>query len=382
MTHQNQNRVRLMENFLSDEEIALLKRGMLSTYLIDEQDIFVRLCQRTRLDPFTKQIHATKRFQKVKQPDGQFKKVPTLVPVTGIMGLLAVADRTGQYNGMVVQWCGPDGVWKDEWLEPDPPAAAKCIVYRKDRTYPEVGIARWQSYVGQTYDYDSKTWYVSDFWSKMPDYMLGKCARAQALRGAFPDQLSNLYIREELESDISDTETETEEISPDELKVIETQRRDSEARARGEEFVQATAPPPPAAEMVEPAFTEDKIPPKSRSPQQQVATQPARASSASASAAESKAPAAAARGKEENDELPFLEEEPAPATPWKEYVILTVPGLEGKKIGELPPQYIAAVENQWIPKVRTEWGKANKKQKEDYNAFEAAIAYLKTERPW
>ena len=212
-------------DFLSKEECALLKRTMLKQFQDDEQESFLRICQRTKLDPFTRQIYATRRFTKVKDEHGQTKKVPTLVPVTGIQGLTAVADRTGQYEGCEIYWTAPDGIWKTEWLEDEPPAAAKCIVFKKGRR-PEVAIARWMSFVGQSWDYEKKQWMIGEFWDRMPDYMLGKCAKAAALRGAFPDPLSNVFIKEELDSNLSDTES----LQEDEAKVERNQEREAEIR--------------------------------------------------------------------------------------------------------------------------------------------------------
>src|SRR6267142_410785 len=241
-------------DFLSKEEVALLKRTMLSKFPEDEQETFIRICQRTRLDPFTRQIYATRRYNKVKDDSGDTKKVPTLVAVTGIMGLTAVADRTHDYDGCEIFWSAKDGEWKSEWLADEVPEAAKCIVYHKHRTHPEVGIARWGSYAGQNYNYQKKEWELSDFWAKMPDYMLAKCAKAQAIRGAFPDPTSNVFIREELDSDITDAETETSAISVDEQKIIDNRQREAEVIKQFPHVV--SSPPvdgPSPEQMAEPA---------------------------------------------------------------------------------------------------------------------------------
>jgi hypothetical protein len=257
-------------------------------------------------------------------------------------------------------------VWREEWLRDEYPSAAKCTVYHSQRTeYPEVGIARWMSFAGQTFNYQTKTWEVSDFWVRMPDYMLGKCAKALALRGAFPDQLSNIYIREELESRITDSDLDSSPISEDEEKIAQNQRVEDEAKKAGVKFVQATGMRPTPEAAAEPAFEEDKpkVPPI---PQPQ-------------------------KKEELADELDLSppkddtpEGRPAPVPAWKTHIIQTVKHAKfaKRKLGDLSPLELEVIENQWVPKIRAQWDDATDEQKKDVEMFESAIAYHKMEKPW
>lgn len=375
-------------DFLSKEECALLKRTMLKQFQDDEQESFLRICQRTKLDPFTRQIYATRRFTKVKDEHGQTKKVPTLVPVTGIQGLTAVADRTGQYEGCEIYWTAPDGVWKTEWLEDEPPAAAKCIVFKKGHK-PEVAIARWMSFVGQSWDYDKKQWIIGEFWDRMPDYMLGKCAKAAALRGAFPDPLSNVFIREELDSNLSDTET----LQEDEAKVERNQEREAEMMKNpppGVKIVESSGTRPTPAEALAPAFPEDKVPEtKSKAPAKKA--QPPKPTAAPPPPQ----PTPAAQ-EEPPDDLdmgeppPDLQEGAAPAEKppaepaWKEHIIESVGHAKfaKRRLGDLNANELAILETQWLPAVREQWDDATEAQRQDAIAFEAAIAASKVAKPW
>lgn len=346
--------------FLSEEEVKLLKRTMLAKFPEDEQETFVRTCQRTRLDPFTKQIHPTKRYTKVTDSNGSTRKVPTLVTVTGIMGLTAVAERTGHYDGCEIKWAGPDGVWKDEWLAADPPEAARCIVHHKQRKHPEVGIARWKSFVGTQWDQDSKSWVISDFWSKMDDYMLSKCAKAQALRGAFPDQLSNIYIREELESHITDSEADLD-------------LADAQLRKGIEEASKEAAKVPPKPKVVdEPVAPPPQAPPKPVPPPEPPKPAPEPSPSPSASAPETDFGPGATL------------DEATPEPEWKEHVLLGLKHAKfhRRKIGDLQKNELQVLEQQWIPVIREKWDDASDYQKADVAALEAAIAFHKMDRPW
>lgn len=363
-----------MTPFLSTEETDVLKRTLLSGYTDDEQESFIRLCQRTLLDPFSKQIYATRRW--VKKGD---TKIPTLVPVTSVIGLTAIAARTGQYDGCQTFWTGKDGVWREEWLEEEFPTAAKCIVYHKERSHPEVGIAHWAGYCGQQYNSTSKRWEVTEFWERLGPFMLAKCAKAQGLRGAFPDLCANLYISEELHGGAS----EADQVN-DEVKITENRKKEEEllkkAKAEGVKIVENKAkgkqptPAEAAAPMPEP-------PPPGANPLQQQPVDPPtpQAPPPSVAAAAPEPPDDLDMGGPSIDEAPQLPEEP-PA--WMSHVIrgLKNPKFFERKVAELSIAELQAIEAQWLPKVREPgtWERVNTLQREDAIAFEAALAHSKS----
>jgi len=141
----------------------------------DELRLFAYACQRTGLDPFSKQIYAIKRGGK-------------MTIQAGIDGLRAIAERTGQLDGSETYWCGEDGAWSDVWLGSKPPAAAKTVIHRKGSQHPFVGVARFADYnAGQ------------GLWSKMGATMIAKCSEALALRKAFPADMSGVYSTDEMD---------------------------------------------------------------------------------------------------------------------------------------------------------------------------------------
>ena len=141
----------------------------------DELRLFAYACQRTGLDPFSKQIYAIKRGGK-------------MTIQAGIDGLRSIAERTGQLDGSETLWCGSDGQWQDVWLDSKPPAAAKTTIWRKGAGHPFTGVARFQDYnAGQ------------GLWSKMGATMIAKCSEALALRKAFPADLSGVYSTDEMD---------------------------------------------------------------------------------------------------------------------------------------------------------------------------------------
>ena len=165
---------------MTREQVDLLKRTVADGTTDDEFALFMHTATRLELDPFTKQIYAIKRKGK-------------MTIQVGIDGFRATAENTGEADGQDGPfWCGSDGAWKDVWLDREPPAAAKVVVWKKGCARPYTGVAAYDSYVQA---YNGKP---ADLWERMPDVMLAKCAEALALRKAFPKKLSGVYAPEEM----------------------------------------------------------------------------------------------------------------------------------------------------------------------------------------
>lgn len=159
------------------DQIELIKKTICVGASDDELALFAAVCQRTRLDPFARQIYGIKRKGR-------------LSIQVGIDGFRLAAQRTGEADGQGDPlWCGADGKWVDVWLADGPPAAAKVTVWRRGQSHPYVGVARYSEYQQPG----------NDLWRVMPAAMLAKCAEALALRKAFPAELSGVYAAEEMD---------------------------------------------------------------------------------------------------------------------------------------------------------------------------------------
>jgi phage recombination protein Bet len=176
-------------NWTPDQQAVLQQSGIDNQVAPAELSAFLHLCQRTRLDPFSRQIYLIGRF------DGrQQRKVYT--PQTSIDGYRVIAHRAAAEAGQSLGyedtlWCDKDGRWRDVWLPDAPPAAAKVTVIRNGMRFS--AVARYSEYV-QT----KKGGDPSGLWGKMPATMTAKCAEALALRMAFPHDLAGVYTAEEM----------------------------------------------------------------------------------------------------------------------------------------------------------------------------------------
>lgn len=165
---------------LTPEQVALIKRTVARDTTDDELALFLHVCRRSGLDPLARHIHAVKRWNAKDQ-----REVMTIQ--TGIDGYRLIAARTGEHMGT------EDAVFDTETEAH--PHKATVTVYRlcHGQRVAFTASARWAEYV-QT----ARSGEPNATWQKMPYLMIAKCAEANALRKAFPAELSSVYTHEEM----------------------------------------------------------------------------------------------------------------------------------------------------------------------------------------
>lgn len=136
--------------------------------------VYLAQAARAKLDPFSRQIYAIKRFDR---QSGTFK----MSIQTGIDGFRSIAERCGGFAG------SDDYVFDTE--EGAHPNKATCTVHRivNGLKVSTTRTVRWKEFKG-----------IGPMWERMSWHMLGKVAEAHALRAAFPNDLSGLFTDDEM----------------------------------------------------------------------------------------------------------------------------------------------------------------------------------------
>lgn len=148
---------------------------------LEDLYLFLYVCNKTGLDPLTRQIYAVYRW------DGMLQKEKMTIQ-TGIDGLRLIAQRTSLYAG------SDDATFEEKDGQP---TKATVTVYRLNpqtgERMPITASARWSEYAQS-----GKDGKLMGLWGKMPYNQLAKCAEALALRKAFPNETAGLYTEDEL----------------------------------------------------------------------------------------------------------------------------------------------------------------------------------------
>ncbi len=153
----------------SIDEINFIK-SVCAVHATDQElKLFLYQANKMGLDPLAKQIYFIK-----------YKASSTGAIVVAIDGYRLVAHRTNKYLGGYAIFEEKDGRL----------IAARFYVKKLcgNQIGEFEGYARWHEYKG-----------ASSLWGKMPYVMLSKCAEAQALRKAFPNELSGTYSEDEMD---------------------------------------------------------------------------------------------------------------------------------------------------------------------------------------
>jgi hypothetical protein len=190
---------------LTAEDVELVKNHVAKGASESELAFCLGVARRYKLDPFRGQIWFVKRRDRALDSYDKLTKKKVLgyrwIPIVGINGLLHIAarDHKKEFGSISKPEYGPlvDVAWAryDEESKHYTPAGtfkapewARVAVWKKGCQEPTIGEVYWEEIYPNV---DS-----APLVRQMPRLMLGKCAKAQGLRAAYP-ATDGLYISEE-----------------------------------------------------------------------------------------------------------------------------------------------------------------------------------------
>jgi phage recombination protein Bet len=209
------------------KQLDLIRRTVAKDCDPAEFDQFIHICKHTRLDPLRRQIYCFV-FNKTDAARRQ------MTVVTSIGGYRAIAERTGNYrpdeqaarieiDSSLISPCNPLGIGRCE---------VTVHKFSHGQWFPVTGEAHWDEYApiitggdegfewvatGDVYPANharagkpkmkkvplgeivKKLDPQKSGWTKMPRIMIAKCAEANALRKAWPDDFAMLQTEDEID---------------------------------------------------------------------------------------------------------------------------------------------------------------------------------------
>ena len=174
-----------------DQHAALVAMGIPREASSAELGVFLHQCQRTGLDPFSRQIYLI--YRKTYENGREINK-PTMQ--VGIDGYRLIRDRIAKRDSLRVEyeptvWYDHDGQAHEAWLWDEPPAGCRVAITVDGRRYSSV--LRFSEYAQK-----KKDGTLNKMWSEKPAHMIEKCCEADVLRRAFPHDLSGIALEDEV----------------------------------------------------------------------------------------------------------------------------------------------------------------------------------------
>lgn len=178
---------------ISDLSVDIIKRYINPLATDEEAYVFLELCKARQLNPFLK--------------DAYLIKYSHTEPATMVVGKEAIvkrAEQRPQYDGYeagIIIETGDEYKVIEERIgtfytpgEKEHIVGGWAKVYRKDHTHPSISKVSISEYIGIS----KKTGQPNRMWSTKPGTMIRKVALVQAMREAFPSDLSGMYDSSEM----------------------------------------------------------------------------------------------------------------------------------------------------------------------------------------
>lgn len=212
MKNQNPHLFQVVSSYL---DTVKTKSGIEPTQL--QKQNFLLECISYDLNPIKKQAYLVGYDKKVKSKDGSWSTEASFTTIIGIQGLTSIANKSGVYAG----------VTQPRFSHKPNGELDTCTITVKKIVQGLVCEFSGQAYfdervqMTEVYENGKSTgkFKPNEGWSKQPKTLLEKCAKASALRNAFPEILGDKYIIDEMaKSDILEVKNEVKYITQEQIE--------------------------------------------------------------------------------------------------------------------------------------------------------------------
>ena len=196
----------------TENEIAAFRAEYGRGATDSQWELYLSDCKARALRPGVHSVFQLRSASEWDPDTGSKRSVKKPFWITTIGALRLIALRTKQYGGST----SPEYIYLDDQLEPTvvsqiplpdktrtntprEPWAVRISVKRKDFDEPITSIVRFDSVAG-TYKSGNNI-VLTEMWVKRGPEQNAKCAEADALRKAFPEELGSLYLSEEIKNE-------------------------------------------------------------------------------------------------------------------------------------------------------------------------------------
>jgi phage recombination protein Bet len=205
------------------EMMTVLQNSLYPGAQTESIKLVLGYCKAAGLDPMQKPVHIVPMDVAVKNEDGSLSYIKRDVIMPGIGLYRTQAARTNQYAGVSEPEFGPVkkiAVQRKQWNNGHKGDKSYTMVPDGEMEFPEWCRVTVEKIVdGQVRKFTAKEFWLENYatagkdstapnamWKKRPYAQLAKCAEAQALRKAFPEQTGAQPTADEMEGKTIDDE--------------------------------------------------------------------------------------------------------------------------------------------------------------------------------
>lgn len=208
----------------TEQELKSIRAEFCRGFTDDQFGVFLTFCRVRNLLPGKHVVAQIRKSNEWDSDAGAKIKTEKVIFITTIDAARLIAQRTGEYKGQAPEqyiYLDSEGMPTliSEIPLPDPgnrqlprePWAVRTSLYRKGFDHPITSVARFDAYAVTRRSGESLV--LTEMWQRRGPEMLAKCCEMLSLRKGFPEELSNLYLLDEMKTEPEDDKPHAEPTS-------------------------------------------------------------------------------------------------------------------------------------------------------------------------